>query len=1031
MARRKIYILIASIIIIGALVSGILFYLSLPNPWLQNAKFKNSDNWVFETRGDDSDVNGSIEDGYARLSILGESGFKNFFENGEGWIIRNNEDGITPPEDYNITESGWWASHDWNDFTPQLLKVQWQKNFTMDVNMSDYKITSASFETWINATVVALDANGGGLDCVNDTSEILDMGNGDYIKYFVLISDLAREREFELTSFQTKSLGCDAGNITTLNDTRIIPLSEDTLKFYLEEVLKYDFFNFTITLGILLWCEDNYNSQDMDHFSDIYMKNLSLNISYEKKIDQFTGLALKQIGNEIKGTNLQVKSANLNFDYKINNSGLINSELSEMILEVNNNKYIEKSVRLIDIESSWKNFNPGGVDLTNYIQKNVPISISIEILLKEDFRLNDSTSILIDNVYLYIEIINTAKDWTPITILLSLMIIGAITGFILYNKYFKYPLLVRKIRKLKRKIRKGKKVEKSISLKNRSKLHKSKYRLLIEKLDIEKPNPNNNYENLKKKKKNIGLICFLFLILIINPFFLILNDSKINDHNFQIIETSSEITQEWLKNNHFSNQSNWFGDYGAIGDESILLTNISEGKGNFFVLGEEKNIILTSGVPNNTLTSKGWYNTTNPQIVSKPTRGYKINESGCFASHEWEEYMYNEFEVNARQNTAIQWDKKINIPDDMSKYVIMNATLKFKVNATVTAPSDGNFQDGVNGVDVSLDESTGASAFDIGDYLKFYAIISDPEKHISYRVAEFIPPGLGNDSAGQFDYLNDTIVEPDDLEDFIFYLTQVLKTDNHNFTLTLGMEFYCEDDQATDGDFFNEVYIKECNFSFTYQKLIPQYSSISLNQITDKIPETNIEILDAKVNMTYSSNYTWPQGLSPFSEMRIAINNNSLSRTILLKDFNSTCQNIELNAKPFIVKNKDIYFTIEIFIGNDFNYDKNLSLSIDNVGLFISYRIIESQPQLLPLVIGLGIGFMGLLIVIGAYQLYFKYPPIVRKIRKIKKKIRKNKKLKSYSLKERTNTISEIISKKNKLITPEREEIPEFKKIKN
>ncbi|TFF95360.1 MAG: hypothetical protein EU547_07615, partial [Promethearchaeota archaeon] len=1000
MTRNRKFIF--GFILVFSLFSVCSFFIegaSISQSWLENSTFDTSDGWFFNIEGDQNDVNGTIENGFAKLSILGEKGNKTFFENGTSWEIRPNSEGMTPPDDYNNDNNGWWASHTWDDFEPQLLKIQWEKNFTMDVNMSDYEITSASFETWINATVIAEDANGGGLDCINDTLEILDMGNGDYIRFFVLISDSARNREFELTSFQTKELGCDNPPKTNLNGTRLIPLSEETLKFYLDEVLKYDSYNFSLTVGFLLWCEDNYNSQDRDYFSDIYMNNLNLSISYEKKIDQLTKISLKQVSESISGENIKITKANLSFGLNFSQAQSFNSRVSELIIKINDNNYIEKTTKLIDIDSIFQEFNEGGLNVKNYIQKDDPISVSFEIFLKEDFQLNESATIFIDNVYLYIDIEEVVtRDWTPLIILLTIGIITAIIIFGSYNSYFKYSVIERKLRKLRKKIKKDRKLKRISSIRSKSKIGQSRYNKRIEILNLDEVGPN--IKNSKIKKKNLYVfiwILFIFACPITN-YFTIFNDN----YNSQINLSSEFISQQWLKNNDFSNQEDWFKIYGLRGNNITLNTDIGNGSANFFILGEKENFNVCSGVPNNTLTSNAWYNTTNPQIVAKPTRGYKINESGCYASHEWEEYMYNEFEVNARQNTAIQWDKRINVPQDMSNFIITNASFKLKVNATVSAPS-GEYSGGYDGLDIiAVNETTGTTEnnpFDIGDYLKFYVVLSNTKKNISYKVVEFIPSDLGNDNAGEYDYLFDTLIEPEDLDNFIFSLTQVLKSDNHNFTLTLGMEFYCEDDWGTDWDNFDEVYIKECNFSFTYRKLIPKYSSVSLNQITDKFPGDNVEILDAKVRFNYSINHPWPENLSPFSEMRISINNNTLPRTILLKDFNTTIQDLEFNVKPYIVKNKTIYFSLEIFMGNTFNYDENISISIDQVDLLISYRYNEQAPDLLPLAIGLTIGLMGILIGIGAYQLYFKYPPLVRKIRKLKRKIRKNKKTKIVTLK--------------------------------
>jgi hypothetical protein len=1030
--KRITYIsIIIALVLLGSIVGLVLFFFQ-PKSWLENPDFNSSENWFFELQGDSSDVEGTIENGNARLSILGDGGVQTFFENGVGWLNVSNEEGMTQPDDFKSDEDGWWANHTWDDFEPQLLKIQWEKNFTMDVNMSDYEITQASFETLINATVVAEDANGGGLDCINDTSEILDMGNGDYIRFFVKISDPKKNREFELTSFQTKELGCDSGPITELNDTILIPLSEETLKFYLEEVLKFNSRNFTMAIGFLLWCEDNYNSQDRDHFTDIYMKNLTLSINYEKNINQFTKINLVQIGDEIVGNDIRISGARLKIDYRMDRPDLMGSKLSELSVKINDKTVLEESKRLTDITSSYQTLEFDEEDVKNYLQINEPVIIAIELNLREDFQLEQPTTIFIDNVYLYIDIEDLSQNWNPLIITMSVMMLSIIGGFASYNLYFKYSPTQRKLRKLRKKIKKNKKIKKINSIHNRLKIGQSKYSKRIDILNLkEESNINIIKENFRTKKPR--MIIFTIIIILFGPFSLIIDDNifETNYVNDTQINLSSEIiTQQWLNNNNFSSQDSWFESYGLIGDNSSLISKISEGNGNFVILGDEKEFDVCSGVPNNTETSNGWYNTTNSRIVVKPTLGYEINESGCYASHKWEEHGGDPFEVNARQNAAIQWDKNVYIPEDMSKYVITNASFKVKVNATVRAsPGAWSSTGNGGGLEISADESGDSDAFDIGDFVTFYVILSTPDKNIQYTVAEYIPYGLGNDTAGLWDSLSDTVFEPEKMGDFIFYLTQVLKDNNHNFTLTLGMEFYCEDDEGTDEDYFKDIYIKECNFSFRYRKLIPKYTSISFNQLTEKIPGENIEIVNGIVNLTYKINNTWPTDLSSLSELRISLNNNTLTRTILLNNFSTSNQSIELNVKRYIVKNRPIYFSIEVFIANSFNYNETIKLSIDQVDLLIAYQYVEDPPDLLPLAIGLGIGLFGLLIGIVAYQLYFKYPPKVRKIRKLKKKIRKNKKVKALQLLERKSSVSLISSEKRQLIPSEKEDSMKEKTI--
>jgi hypothetical protein len=92
--------------------------------WLNNSKFDSSEDWGFQVDGDESDVNGSIEDGYAKLKVIGDGQSQNFFENGTGWTVRENSLNIPRPDDEDIRDGGWWAMHTWPDNQPQFLLAQ-------------------------------------------------------------------------------------------------------------------------------------------------------------------------------------------------------------------------------------------------------------------------------------------------------------------------------------------------------------------------------------------------------------------------------------------------------------------------------------------------------------------------------------------------------------------------------------------------------------------------------------------------------------------------------------------------------------------------------------------------------------------------------------------------------------------------------------------------------------------------------------------------------------------------------------------
>jgi len=251
---------------------------------IKNSNFDTGVNWTSNLQGDFSDMDINVNNGYANYIILGGSGNQIFNEDGtsSNWTRIDNDDGLVLPDsfatgDYGMDETGWYSYFIWPDNAPQSVKVQWRKNFTMNVNMSDYYITSASLTAWINGSVQASPVNGGGIDRPGDTASggtTVQIATGDFVRYFMLISDLDRNREFTAIQYQTYDLGKDGPPaITQLNDTAVMPINEETLIFYLEQALQYDYQNFAITLGMYYWCEDSGHPGDSDNWQMIIIKN--------------------------------------------------------------------------------------------------------------------------------------------------------------------------------------------------------------------------------------------------------------------------------------------------------------------------------------------------------------------------------------------------------------------------------------------------------------------------------------------------------------------------------------------------------------------------------------------------------------------------------------------------------------------------------------------------------------------------------------------------------------------------------------
>ncbi len=436
--------------------------------WINNPDFNSTVNWISEYEGDLSDINAIISDDMANFELLGQSGYQQWIEDdplsGE-WKEIDNVDGIPIPEEHQMTENGWYVSHQYVDNNlNQSVKVQWQKNFTTDVDMSDYYITSASLEAWINGTAQAMEAHNGGIDRPGDTagSGTIRIATGDFARFFVLISDLNHEREFEATSYQTTDLGRDGPPaLTELNNTRITPTNEDSLIFYLNQAFEKDSWHFAITLGISIWCEDSVYAVDMDFWNGLWIKNLTISFTYEKKMDQFTSAAWKYLGEQIEADNysIEVTQTRLLFDYKINQTWpTALSPNSEIKILINSQVYNE-TFKLSNAETFFKAIKEEGIDVTKLIPNDEKINVSIQIYLADEFSLGYHLKISIDNVNLWISynVLIPLEENILFLVLFVVACIGAAcltTYIILYQRIFKYPKAVRKVRKFRRALRK-------------------------------------------------------------------------------------------------------------------------------------------------------------------------------------------------------------------------------------------------------------------------------------------------------------------------------------------------------------------------------------------------------------------------------------------------------------------------------------------------------------------------------------------------------------------------------------------------
>ena len=432
-------------------------------------------------------------------------------------------------------------------------------------------------------------------------------------------------------------------------------------------------------------------------------------------------------------------------------------------------------------------------------------------------------------------------------------------------------------------------------------------------------------EKLNRIKK-IGVFSLVF-ILIISFFLIPLSTIFLNFYyknptkQSEFIHSSAETVynQEWLKNNNFSTQDAWYYTKGAQGDNSTVDANISNNQGNFRVLGENRTFEL-SGIPNS-IDSPDWYEFEKSINSSYLPDFTGIDSDGCWVSHTWSE--------GANQFPGVHWRKNVSMPVDMSEYTITSASIEVIFNATVD-----------DDVDV-LGESA-VDQFATGDYVKFYVYISDVEYKNSFPVALNKTRDLGYDGHGLKSTITDKSIESYDENVLITALESAFEKDpsHSNFTITLGIDIYSEDNWGSDIDTFDDLRIKSCNLTFSYEKKIDQFSSVSWNQKGNEIASDK-QVTNANLKFNYKIDQDWPTTVSPFSEIRILINNNPHAETVRLSSANSTLQEAKIggfDVTNLILKDVNITLSIQVFIANTFDFDTNITVSIDDVYLNITYK---------------------------------------------------------------------------------------------
>lgn len=425
--------------------------------FIQNPNLDSDDgSWYFSADGDISDVNASLDDGYAKYHVLGDQNCFSLIADPPlalDWVEVDNPDFPNHPDIDEVSEKGFRVSHEWDDTTAiQNPSVHWDRNISLSINMQDYIITSASIQARVNATVDEnidryTDYYYGNLARNNPNEIVNTYGVGDYIKFYVLVSDLEKNKVYEIASFQTTQIGIGSPpGIDYLFDTFMESVSEDVLIFYLSSVLNTDQHNFTLSVGIRINIEDNVDeSYDLDTFNELIINYINLTFTYEKKIDQLTKISWNQIGAQIRGNNIELIDANLNFKYKLDQTWP-NFSLNSKLKIIINNYELEKTILLTSINTTFQEISLGKFDFMSYIFINNNLSLSIQLFLADEFLLDRIITLFVDDVSLMISYVQYFQD-PPISndfIVLLLSISFAVIGVLSLLSVKSYVLNPRK-----------------------------------------------------------------------------------------------------------------------------------------------------------------------------------------------------------------------------------------------------------------------------------------------------------------------------------------------------------------------------------------------------------------------------------------------------------------------------------------------------------------------------------------------------------------------------------------------------------
>ncbi|MFW9822152.1 MAG: hypothetical protein ACFFE4_04420, partial [Candidatus Thorarchaeota archaeon] len=332
--------------------------------WVENPTFDAPvDPWYPSIEGDASDAITSTSPNQANIQIIGETFDKEVLLNNatiSEWEAFNKSDlalepqrgDAVPPPYYGLDSEGAWATHRWWEGeaggqpknTPEM---HWRTNVSLPVDMSDYIITDLNFSAIINASVDTY------IDTPGDTLaragvSINQYEKYDYAQFYVELTtlDIDELNTYRIAFNQTRMLGNEGLSLYDIEGL-IGVFEKHAIIDALSNVLTADpgHNNFTVVIGIYMYCEDNQSGTDLDDWTELRFKSLDLKFSYVKKINRFTTISWNQELDAINGSNVRVTAADLSFKYKIDQNWTEASQNSQIRIYIDDRKY-EQTISL-------------------------------------------------------------------------------------------------------------------------------------------------------------------------------------------------------------------------------------------------------------------------------------------------------------------------------------------------------------------------------------------------------------------------------------------------------------------------------------------------------------------------------------------------------------------------------------------------------------------------------------------------------------------------------------------------------------